>query len=574
MSVEVLLTTDRLLLRRFTLDDADDLLALDSDPEVRRFIEDGEPVTREASIETIEWWLSHYEPHDIYGFWAAIERETGTFIGWFHFRPHEGSPRDEPELGYRLVASSWGKGYATEGSRALIDMGFSSDRVQRVVAETMTVNGASRRVMEKAGMHPVRTFHADWPVRIPGDEEGDVEYAITRSEWQAQADQPRTRHSAAAVAVLFFVNGATFSNWLPRIPEIRDHLGLGNAGLGATLLGGGLGGVIGALVVGKVMDRLGSRRVLTIAATALSVGMPLIAFAPSAVVLLVLLTSLGMLDVCNDVAMNAQGVIVQQRLGRSIMNRLHAMWSLGFTSGALVGSAASAAGASVRGQLLVVGAILFVTVSVVRRWLIPVDPPPNAAALGDESTAGPRKRFTAVTVLMGFAALGAVGLEVMPNDWSAVLMRDVFDFGRASGFGTMACAGARLIGRLGGDHVLDRIGERRLFTWAVTLVGIGTLATVTAPIGAMALAGLVVWGLGLSVVFPQLYATAARLPGVSAGTGLGSMLLGQRLGAMLTAVSVGAIAEWHDLRVAFAVVGGIAFVVLLFTSRRMMAASA
>jgi MFS family permease len=387
-------------------------------------------------------------------------------------------------------------------------------------------------------------------------------------------DPPRLRHSAAAVAILFFVNGATFSNWLPRIPEIRDQLGLGNAGLGATLLGGGLGGIIGALVVGKVMDRLGSRSVLTIAATVLSIGMPLIAFAPNAVTLLVLLTSLGVLDVCNDVAMNAQGVIVQQRLGRSIMNRLHAMWSLGFTAGALVGSAASAIGASVRAQLVVVGAMMFVTVVVVRRWLIPVDPPPNAPELADDGSADKPKRFSAVTILMGLAALGAVALEVMPNDWSAVLMRDVFDFGRASGFGTMACAGAMLVGRLGGDHVLDRIGERRLFTWAITLVGIGALITVTAPVGAVALAGLVVWGLGLSVVFPQLYATAARLPGVSAGTGLGSMLLGQRLGAMLTAVTVGAIAEWQDLRVAFAVVAGIAFVLLLVTSRRMMAASA
>ncbi len=387
------------------------------------------------------------------------------------------------------------------------------------------------------------------------------------------ADHPRIGRSAAAVAALFFVNGATFSNWLPRIPEIRDQLGVGNAGLGATLLGGGLGGIIGALVVGKLTDRFGSRRLLTLVAIALSVGMPLIAFAPTALVLLLLLTTLGVLDVCNDVAMNAQGVIVQQRLGRSIMNRLHAMWSLGFTVGALVGSAASAAGATVRAQLVVVGAIMFVTVAVVRRWLIPVDPPPNAAQAVTTSAAQP-KRFSAVTVVMGLAALGAIALEVMPNDWSAVLMRDEFDFGRASGFGTMACAGAMLVGRLAGDHVLDRIGERRLFTWAVTLVGLGALITVVAPVGAVALVGLVVWGLGLSVVFPQLYATAARLPGVSAGTGLGSMLLGQRLGAMLTAVSVGALAEWQDLRVAFGVVAGIAFAILLVTSRRMMAASA
>ena len=382
------------------------------------------------------------------------------------------------------------------------------------------------------------------------------------------------RRSGAAVAALFFVNGATFSNWLPRIPEIRDRLGLGNAGLGATLLGGGLGGIVGALVVGKVFDRLGSRRLLTLAATALSIGMPLIAFAPNAVVLLLLLTTLGVLDVCNDVAMNAQGVIVQQRLGRSIMNRLHAMWSLGFTGGAVVGSAASAAGASVRAQLVTVGAILLTTVVVIRRWLIPVDPPPNADAPADAAGVTPSKRLSPVTVTMGLAALGAIALEVTPNDWSAVLMRDVFDFGKAAGFGTMACAGAMLVGRLGGDHVLDRIGERRLFTWAMILVGIGALTTVTAPVGAVALVGLVVWGLGLSIVFPQLYASAARLPGVSAGAGLGSMLLGQRLGAMLTAVGVGALAEWQNLRVAFGVVGGIAFAILLVTSRRMRVTSA
>jgi MFS family permease len=268
-------------------------------------------------------------------------------------------------------------------------------------------------------------------------------------------------------------------------------------------------------------------------------------------------------------------VIVQQRLGRSIMNRLHAMWSLGFTAGALIGSAASAAGASVRGQLLVVGAIMFVSVAVVRRWLVPVDPRANAPADTDAPEPNSRPaRFSAVTVLMGFAALGAVALEVMPNDWSAVFMRDVFDFGRASGFGTTACAGAMLVGRLGGDHVLDRVGERRLFKGAITLVGAGALITVVAPVGAVAMGGLMVWGLGLSVVFPQLYATAARLPGVSAGTGLGSMLLGQRLGGMLTAVGVGALAEWQDLRTAFALVAAVAFGVLVFTSHKMATRSA
>ena len=88
----------------------------------------------------------------------------------------------EPELGYRLRREVWGQGYATEGSRALVDKAFGELGVERVYASTMAVNVASRRVMEKAGMRYVRTFDADWPVRIPGDEEGDVEYAIDRAD--------------------------------------------------------------------------------------------------------------------------------------------------------------------------------------------------------------------------------------------------------------------------------------------------------------------------------------------------------------------------------------------------------
>ncbi len=187
--MDVLLTTDRLVLRRFTPDDVDLLVELDSDPAVMRYINGGDPTPRaEIADDVLPAWLAHYEKWDRQGFFAA--EVAGEFVGWFHLRPamhtHVGE-QGVLELGYRLHRSAWGKGYATEGSRALVDLAFRELDADLVVADTMAVNTASRRVMEKSGLRYIRTFHADWPVSIPGDEHGDVEYAITRDEWDLAA---------------------------------------------------------------------------------------------------------------------------------------------------------------------------------------------------------------------------------------------------------------------------------------------------------------------------------------------------------------------------------------------------
>ena len=183
--MHVFLETERLLLRRFTEADVDNLVDLDNDPDVMHFINGGKPTPRDVVQTTIlPRFLSYYERDDGYGFWAAVEKSTGNFLGWFHFRPREGTSPDQPELGYRLRKAAWGKGYGTEGSRALIDKGSAELGAQRVTAETMAVNTRSRRVMEKCGLTLVRTFHQEWPDHIEGDELGDVEYALTRADWE------------------------------------------------------------------------------------------------------------------------------------------------------------------------------------------------------------------------------------------------------------------------------------------------------------------------------------------------------------------------------------------------------
>lgn len=209
--MELYLETERLYLRRFTPEDVDNLVELDSDPEVMRYLTGGKPTPRpQVEQEILPRILGDYDRFPGFGCWAAVEKATGAFVGWFLLRPRPGRPtvhaaaesgRDpgagitgeppaggpcamEAELGYRLRRSAWGKGYATEGARALIHKGFTELGVRRIYAQTMAVNRASRRVMEKCGLKLVRVFFPDWEDPIPGAEEGEVEYAITREEWE------------------------------------------------------------------------------------------------------------------------------------------------------------------------------------------------------------------------------------------------------------------------------------------------------------------------------------------------------------------------------------------------------
>jgi RimJ/RimL family protein N-acetyltransferase len=151
-SAGIFLETERMVLRRFCIEDAQLLFELDSDPEVMRFISKGEPtpVVR-IQNEIIPRFLAFYDQSPPRGFWAAHLRAGAEFIGWFHLRPDKIQP-EEMELGYRLKRGVWGRGLATEGSRALIAKAFDDWGYSKVCARTLAENLASRRVMEKAGL--------------------------------------------------------------------------------------------------------------------------------------------------------------------------------------------------------------------------------------------------------------------------------------------------------------------------------------------------------------------------------------------------------------------------------------
>ena len=166
--MKVFLETERLILRQFTDADVDNVFTLDSDPEVMRFISGGKP-NDYAFIETvfIPRILGYYGKYANFGFWAAIEKSTQDFCGWFHFYPATENlfavelnivTDAEIALGYRLKRDKWGKGYATEVSQLLVEKGFAEWGVKRVVAWALKDNKPSIRVMEKVGLKYEKEF--------------------------------------------------------------------------------------------------------------------------------------------------------------------------------------------------------------------------------------------------------------------------------------------------------------------------------------------------------------------------------------------------------------------------------
>ena len=180
------LQTRHLTLSPCSQEDRADFIALERDPEVMRFLNGGYAIDHEESDPNADFLMPRGTEQHV---WTGRRTSNGAFVGWFCLWPGgDGSA----ELGYRLRRAEWGKGLAPEGGSALIRWGFESAGYDRITATTMAVNQASRRVMEKIGMHYVRTTHAEYSDPIPGAEQGEVWYELTQSEWRAHVFEPLT----------------------------------------------------------------------------------------------------------------------------------------------------------------------------------------------------------------------------------------------------------------------------------------------------------------------------------------------------------------------------------------------
>jgi predicted MFS family arabinose efflux permease len=367
----------------------------------------------------------------------------------------------------------------------------------------------------------------------------------------------RLRTTALAIGAMFAVNGFAFGSWVPRLPEVRDALDVGDAALGLTLLGGGIGGLAMSLASGPLVDRFGSRRTMVATSLALSCLLPLIALAPSPPALFAVLLAVGALDGVTDVAQNAQGIELQAKVRRSMLTRLHAAWSLGTLSGGLVASRSAAADVSFTLQLSLTAVLLAVVCALAAPRLLPSTARHTAATAAEVPTVRGWARPHG-WLLFGMGA-AAVLAELPPTEWAALVMAQRFDLATgAAGLGFVAFTAGMVVGRLSGDEVVDRIGPEPTRRGGAVLALAGIVVLGLSPSQWVAAAGLAVVGLGASSLFPLAVRRAGELDG-SRGVALFSS--GARAGMLLGSPAMGLVSEATSRTTALLLVSGTAALV-------------
>jgi MFS family permease len=389
------------------------------------------------------------------------------------------------------------------------------------------------------------------------------------------------RRARAAVAALFLTNGAVFFNVVPRYPQIKADLGLSNAIFGTAVAAYPLGALLAGLLAGAAIRRFGSARVASFGIVVTTMATLAIPLAPGWVLFGAVLFVVGALDSVVDVAMNAHGLRVQRRYGRSIVNSLHGVWSIGAVLGGLMGAAA----AGLRVPLavhLAVSATLFSAVALIAyRFLLPGPEDAERTAEAEDLAAadghpaappahhGRRRSVTgaAVRMLAALGVLAACGalVEDAGSSWGALyLSTELHTSAAIAGLAVVALQAAMTIGRLAGDRVVDRFGQRTVARAGGLLTAAGMGVALAVPTVPITLAGFALAGLGCATLVPAAMHTADELPGLPPGTGLTVVSWLLRAGFLLSPPLVGFIADLTSLRVGLltVVVAGLVTVVL------------
>ncbi|WP_285696075.1 MFS transporter [Actinomadura sp. NBRC 104412] len=357
----------------------------------------------------------------------------------------------------------------------------------------------------------------------------------------------------------FALAGLLTGVWVARMPALAAKFDAGESEIGIVVLVWGLGAIVAMRGLRSVMARAGSRASLTAALPLTSLSFALVAVAPSYWSLLVAVALFGMAFGITDIAMNAQGSVVEQAYRRPVLNGMHAGWCVGAMAGGLLGVATAAAGLGFTATVLSVGLLTLPAGVALGPTFLPE--PAAATPPGNGRRAA---RLPAAVYLVGVLALIAFMLEGSIADWSGLLLHEELGASHAlAALGYPMFELAMLIGRLGGDHVRARIGTRRLLTAAGIGTAVSMAAVVLAPAAPPALAGFFVTGLVVCTVVPTMISLAGTAaPGRSSAAiaQVGAMGYG---GLLLGPVVIGFLADATSLRVGVGVTVVLALLIAL-----------
>lgn len=359
--------------------------------------------------------------------------------------------------------------------------------------------------------------------------------------------------------MLFFAHGAMAAAILPRLPAIRDSLGLTNAELGTAIAALPIGGLVAGGFAGVLIARVGSGRLAIAAGLAATVALASIGLASSWAMLAALYLVLGMFDATMDAAMNANSIGVQRVYGRSILQGFHGLWSIGGMTAGALGAIAAGLAIPVAPYLAAVGFALAASLLVASRFVLPArlaDAHPETDGVADEPVS-PRHAGRLLRVLGPIAMLGILCIIVQSAAaiWSAVYLTDVVGLSAGiAGIGFVVYITAMAAGRLTNDRWIDRIGGTNLVRVGAVIAGAGVAAAILAsPTGIPLLAylGFAAIGYGTSSMFPVMIMAAGSRPGIPTGHGVAIVSWLVRLGLVFAPAVVGIAADNAGLAAAF-----------------------
>ncbi len=379
------------------------------------------------------------------------------------------------------------------------------------------------------------------------------------------------QRARAAVAALFLTNGALFANLLPRFPEIKASLGLENATYGVAVAAFPAGAIAAGLFAAALIRRFGSAPVAVVGTLGTSIGILLAGVSPSVGLFAAALFLGGAMDAITDVAQNAHALRVQRGYGRSILNSFHAVWSIGAVIGGSMAAGAIALDLPL-GLHLGISAVLFAVVSLIAlRYCLPgADRPEDAvAADGAELSNSIRIRVGSRTigVLAALVLIAIAGtlVEDAGNSWATLYLGSGLGAPAAlAATGYIAMVGAQFIGRMLGDRLVDRFGQRAVARAGGVVVALGMGVALALPTVPGTVVGFALAGLGVATLVPAAMSEADNLPGLRHGTGLTVVSWLMRLSFLLSPPLVGLVADATSLRLGLLVIplAGLAVVVL------------